>query len=59
VNVSGVANVSGASELYQILGVLMSHGYADMNISIPMDIFMNLTDMNTVIFSWIIHALEI
>jgi len=31
------------------------HGYADMNIS--MDIFMNLTDitdMNTIIFSWII-----
>jgi len=30
------------------------HGYADMNIS--MDIFMNLTDMNTIIFSWIISA---
>ena len=31
------------------------HGYADMNIS--MDIFMNLTDMDTIIFSWIISVL--
>jgi len=30
------------------------HGYADMNIF--MDISMNLTDMNTIIFSWIISV---